>query len=197
MARITKSVAERRQEIIDTARILFSENGFDKTQITDIAKRMNVSQGLVYHYFKSKTEMLYAVIDQVAEQKQLKIDNALNSAEMTARQKLSILLDIKLESDGFTELMPIITSDAGINEYFSKKISSAALPMLQSLIKQGNSDGSWNCNYPDETAMFILRGVSGFFDNSKPLEVDPRKKETLVKILSLALNSLLTKEEDL
>ncbi|MDR1639691.1 MAG: hypothetical protein LBT59_08360, partial [Clostridiales bacterium] len=35
MARVSKPVEERKQEIIDTAKALFIENGFDKTQVAE------------------------------------------------------------------------------------------------------------------------------------------------------------------
>lgn len=189
MARITKKVPERRQEIIDTARALFTENGFNKTQIADISKKMNVAQGLVYHYFKSKTEMLYAVIDEMAEEKQKAIETALNGKESTALQKLTTLLSIKLNSDGFGKLIPSIASDAAIIEYCSNKITASAMPMLLSLIKQGNVDGSWNCEYPKETALFIMRGFSGFFNIMGTSNVESEKKQALMNIIVRVLGS--------
>ncbi|AOT71853.1 TetR/AcrR family transcriptional regulator [Geosporobacter ferrireducens] len=189
MVRVTKTVPERRQEIIDTARVLFTENGFDKTQISDIAKRMNVAQGLVYHYFKSKTEMLYAVIDAMADEKQKAMETALNGTESTALQRLITLLSVKLDSDGFGKLIPSIASDAAIIEYCSNKMTVSAMPTLLSLIKQGNSDGSWNCEYPEETALFILRGSSGFFDIAGASNVKSEKKQALTNIIVRILGS--------
>lgn len=48
----------RRQEIIYTALELFVSKGYAATKITDIAKRANMSRGLMFHYFESK-EKLY------------------------------------------------------------------------------------------------------------------------------------------
>lgn len=48
----------RRQEIIYTALELFVSKGYVATKITDIAKRANMSRGLMFHYFESK-EKLY------------------------------------------------------------------------------------------------------------------------------------------
>lgn len=189
MARITKTVPERRQEIIDTARALFTEYGFDKTQIADISKKMNVAQGLVYHYFKSKTEILYAVIDEMAEEKQKTIETALNGGESTALQRLTTLLNIKMDSDGFGKLVPSIASDAAIIEYCSNKITASAMPMLLSLIKQGNSDGSWNCEYPEETALFIMRGFSGFFNIMGTSNIESEKKQALMNMIVRVLGS--------
>lgn len=183
MARVTKTVEERRQEIIDTAKALFIENGFDKTQISDIAKRMNVAQGLVYHYFKSKTEILYAVFDELAEEKEKEMETVMNGTESTALEKLTMLLNFKMNSDNFGKLMPSISNDVAISEYCSIKKAAVAMPILLSLIKQGNSDGSWNCDYPEETALFILRGLSVFSDSTDDLFVKTEKEEILIHII--------------
>lgn len=48
----------RRQEIIFAALELFVSKGYAATKITDIAKKVNMSTGLLFHYFESK-EKLY------------------------------------------------------------------------------------------------------------------------------------------
>lgn len=197
MARITKTIPERHQEIIDTASMLFIENGYDKTQIADIAKQMNVAQGLIYHYFKSKTELLYAVIDEMAKEKQKMLKTALSSSESTALQKLITLLSFKLDSSSFGKLIPSIASDAAIIEYCSNKMITSTLQVLTMLIKQGNLDGSWKCEHPDATAQFILRGFSGFFDISSSIDDRQDKKQVLLDIIVRVLGESVDKKANL
>lgn len=54
----------RIDEILDTAEPLFAVNGYRKTTISDIAKKMGVAQGMFYYYFKSKEEILEALINR-------------------------------------------------------------------------------------------------------------------------------------
>lgn len=42
---------------------LFAERGFESTTIADIAREAGVAHGLVYHYFRSKDELLHAVFE--------------------------------------------------------------------------------------------------------------------------------------
>ncbi|MFG1499393.1 TetR/AcrR family transcriptional regulator [Halobacteriovorax sp. XZX-3] len=51
-----------RDEIIKNADRLFYEQGFEKTSFTDIAREVQISRGNFYHHFKSKDEILSAVI---------------------------------------------------------------------------------------------------------------------------------------
>jgi AcrR family transcriptional regulator len=48
----------KRELIVDIAIELFAENGFEKTPVSAICERANVSKGLVFHHFKNKDELL-------------------------------------------------------------------------------------------------------------------------------------------
>ena len=53
--------AERRHQLIDIARTLFAQRGYEGTSIEEIAQRANVSKPVVYEHFGGK-EGLYAVV---------------------------------------------------------------------------------------------------------------------------------------
>lgn len=54
--------AQRKEKLIDTALELFSSKGYTGTTVKDIAKEAGATDGLIYHYFTSKEELLYAVL---------------------------------------------------------------------------------------------------------------------------------------
>lgn len=62
--------ARRRTEILNAAMQLFDEQGYGNTSVSQIAAKANISKGLIYHYFKSKLEILKATIDIVEEAKE-------------------------------------------------------------------------------------------------------------------------------
>jgi AcrR family transcriptional regulator len=49
---------DRRRQILDAAIRVFAHQGFHSTRVADIADEAGVAYGLVYHYFKSKDEVL-------------------------------------------------------------------------------------------------------------------------------------------
>lgn len=65
--RIVKEHEERKNEILDTEEILFEEKGYDKCSVNDILNRIGIAKGTFYHYFRSKEELLDAIIDRTAE----------------------------------------------------------------------------------------------------------------------------------
>ena len=48
----------RQEQILKAAWICFTEKGYQATTIRDIAKRINISPGVIYNYFKNKDDML-------------------------------------------------------------------------------------------------------------------------------------------
>lgn len=52
-----------RQRIIEKADELFYQNGFEKTSFSDIASALNISRGNFYYHYKTKDDILQAVIN--------------------------------------------------------------------------------------------------------------------------------------
>ena len=56
-----KNQAEvRREQIIDAALTIFAEKGCGGTSVREIARCVGVTEGLIYHYFASKEELMRA-----------------------------------------------------------------------------------------------------------------------------------------
>jgi len=51
---------ERREQILDAACRVFAEKGFAGTSIRDIAREIGVTEGLLYHYFENKEQLMHA-----------------------------------------------------------------------------------------------------------------------------------------
>jgi len=52
-----------RDQIIDAADLLFYRQGFERTSFAHIAGAVKISRGNFYHHFRTKDEILAAVID--------------------------------------------------------------------------------------------------------------------------------------
>src|SRR5690242_3794770 len=57
-ARSAAAAAEKRRLILDAAVRVFAREGFHTCRVSDIADEAGVAYGLVYHYFKSKDQVL-------------------------------------------------------------------------------------------------------------------------------------------
>jgi AcrR family transcriptional regulator len=58
---------ETRKAIMRAAMTLFSEKGFDKTSIEELAKAAGIGKGTIYGYFQTKTDILHAFCEDELE----------------------------------------------------------------------------------------------------------------------------------
>jgi AcrR family transcriptional regulator len=61
-----KTNALRRQHILEAAAKVFSERGFDRASIRDIATMAGVADGTIYNVFENKDALLMALLDALA-----------------------------------------------------------------------------------------------------------------------------------
>jgi AcrR family transcriptional regulator len=57
-------VALKRKRIVDAARRLFYEKGYERTTLDDIAERLQVTKPFIYSYYKNKNELLHEIAQQ-------------------------------------------------------------------------------------------------------------------------------------
>ena len=63
--RIVKEAAERKNEILDAAEELFAARGYEETSTGDILDRVGIARGTLYYHFRSKEEILDALIGRL------------------------------------------------------------------------------------------------------------------------------------
>jgi AcrR family transcriptional regulator len=61
-------VRDTRRALLDTARELFAENGFQATRTEDVVGRAGLTRGALYHHFRDKEDLFRAVHDEVADE---------------------------------------------------------------------------------------------------------------------------------
>lgn len=57
----------RKQQIINTAKEMFMERGFQSTHIGQVCEKLNIARGTVYQYFSNKKEIVYAILENLQE----------------------------------------------------------------------------------------------------------------------------------
>jgi AcrR family transcriptional regulator len=91
--KITDRKAQRRESIIQTALQLFSTNGFHKTTIPDIARKLGMSVGNLYNYFSSKDMLAQEIIKYTSEVLGEKI-REVNMSDASAKEKIHRIVEI-------------------------------------------------------------------------------------------------------
>ena len=74
MANSVATSAGKRERLVAGAATLFHEQGVHRTTLAEVAERADVPLGNVYYYFKTKDELVSAVLDGYLEQAATLID---------------------------------------------------------------------------------------------------------------------------
>jgi len=74
MPALPQDPASTRASIVEAADVLFYHRGFEKTSFAHIADEIGISRGNFYYHFKSKDEILAAVIQHRATRTQAMLD---------------------------------------------------------------------------------------------------------------------------
>lgn len=90
----------KRSKIISAAVELISENGFEKTSISQIVQKAGVAQGTYYLYFKSKNELVPAIAQLVLDSLMEKISQFPNDFFETLHSFVDNLTEITYEVTG-------------------------------------------------------------------------------------------------
>ncbi|MBF6592227.1 MAG: TetR/AcrR family transcriptional regulator [Ktedonobacterales bacterium] len=164
---------ERRNQLLDTARGLFAAQGVEGTTIKDIADAAGVAQGLLYHYFASKEDLLWAIIAR---------DNPFtdmseimsNAGDRPARE---VLLQASLRAYQIlaerAELFRIVVREfitrPEMRQGF-KMIQAIALGLLTRYLEARIAAGELRPHNPDVTARMLIGAVLAGHLTGRPAE---------------------------
>lgn len=152
---------EKRDIILDAMQQLMTNKDTRLISVSDIAKEAGIGKGSIYYYFKSKEDILNAVIERsyssaIAHGKEL-----LKASHLDALTKMEIIFstcrDSSLElsrqvSGNFLEMQ----QSAFLHQQYIRIMVKHLKPILSDIIKQGTQEGSMSCKAPGEVAEIVL-----------------------------------------
>ncbi|GAB3967203.1 TetR/AcrR family transcriptional regulator [Spirosoma terrae] len=78
-----------RERIVEAARRLFLENGYNNVLVDDIVRDLGISKKTIYNHFAGKSDMLKACIDQFVAEYDRDAEAIINDVDLSLRQKLA------------------------------------------------------------------------------------------------------------
>ena len=170
--RVSKEPEERRQEIIETALELLAEKGYDNTNVQDITDRMNVSPGLCYRYFKSKTE-IFAAASELYAMKAIKQTKVPLNGDISVIEKLQIFIkrvfDFSMSHQAFESRY---NEETDIRAIHLDHVADQWYFLLLPLIEQGTKEGIFHCKDIPATTHFLIYGLVHTFHKRIPAVKD-------------------------
>jgi AcrR family transcriptional regulator len=172
---------ERKSQIINAAEEIFTQKGFDEARMDDIAEGTGLSKGTLYLYFKSKDDLIIAILDRMFQREFKQFEN-LNLDEQSAVDTIWKITDL-LANDilRMLRLIPIVYQFLALafrNRYVQtalKQYLNHYLEILIPIIQRGIDSGEFRQVDARETAIAmgaIMEGTLLLWVYDKSL-IDP------------------------
>lgn len=168
IVRITKDPDVRKGELIMAAEELFRERGFGQTSVSDIVKSVGVAQGTFYYYFKSKGDVLDAVIECYLQNYCLAIEHLLGDDNIDPGQKIEIIARNALCMHRYNrKFVEFLHSEANLvtHQKFMIRSFNVVIPLVAAIVDQGIKAGMFDVRYPAETVEMLVYAF-GYMEDS-------------------------------
>ncbi len=161
--RVFKKHEERKDEIMEAAKELFANKGYEKTSVNDVLKRVGIAKGTFYHYFRSKEELLESMVGKMTDLITGHVRKSIDQPGMNALDKLSRLFTVsggaKVANKKYLNIIgKAIYSES--NLLLRQKLVTRSIriftPILTDIIRQGVEERVFDTEYPEEAAELIM-----------------------------------------
>jgi AcrR family transcriptional regulator len=196
--RIIKEHDERRSEILDTAEKLFHIKGYEKCTVNDILKEVAIAKGTFYYYFKSKQEVLDAIVARYTEIVVNRVAEILETGKLSPEEKLlSAFMSMNVNNQVGSEILEEMhkTENALLHQRTLSQMISALAPALATIVEEGVEKKVWNCRYPLQNMQIFLAATLTLTDEGI-FEQDAASQRNIMAALIGMLEKMLEVPED-
>ncbi len=165
--RIVKNAEERKNEILDAADELFCLKGFDGTSTNDILEKVGIARGGLYHHFKSKEDIMDALIERykvrlLGAAREIAADRSIPVNERIMRAVMAM----NISGGSGREIIKHIhkPQNALMHQKLQKVIISGVTPILAEIIREGIEQGQFSTPFPYECMEMIVAYANIVFD---------------------------------
>lgn len=191
--RIVKEHDVRKSEIIDTAERLFLIYGYSKCSVNQILDEIGIAKGTFYHYFKSKEEVLDAIVQRTADIIGDRAEAIVKERETPSIMKLLkvfMAMNIQEEMD-LTMLNEMHKPENALMHQKSLVAAvDALIPSLEAVVKEGIQAGEFECEYPKPYMKIFLSSAITLMDDGI-FQVPKEEEEELFVALMTLLGKML------
>lgn len=172
MSRIVKKPDIRRKEIMQVSENLFKNQGYMKTSVESIIKEVGIAKGTFYYYFKTKQDILLALVEQTALDMEAHFNSILNQKNLTAIQKFKQMIrgpeKTKMTSSPVMEIIHQ-AENRELQENLNIQSIKRIAPLIHQVLQEGKKEKIFKILPSLESIQVILAGSnfvldSGLFD---------------------------------
>jgi TetR/AcrR family transcriptional regulator, fatty acid metabolism regulator protein len=152
---------DKRRLILDAAVRVFARKGYHTSRVGDIAEEAGVAHGLLYHYFRSKEELLETIFRETWSEL-LDAVRSVEETDETARERLAGIAKILLRSwRRDPDLVRVLVREVTRSSHLQARIDEidAAFSGLERIIARGQKEGEFRADLDPRMAAYVFYGA--------------------------------------
>lgn len=155
----------KRLPIFEAAIKVFSEKGFEKATVDEIAERAGIAKGTIYYNYGSKKNLFLSLIEEGIERLETAVKKEI-ARRNNVRTKLEALITVQLQFfDDYKNYCKVLFSEVwGPDTRWEEKaecIRSGYLSIIKDLIEAGKAEGLIKKELDTDTISSALFGMIG------------------------------------
>ena len=158
----------RRQELLQIAYRLFTEQGYDNTSVDEIIAAAGIAKGTYYYHFPSKEATLEAVIDMMLNE-EIAQAKTIVSAPLPVPQKIAAVIMAFHPKQEEISIANALEAKENIvlHEKLNRRVIEEATPLLAEIVQEGISQALFCCGQvPERVRMLLLMSMQMFDENT-------------------------------
>jgi TetR/AcrR family transcriptional regulator, fatty acid metabolism regulator protein len=158
---LAERTIDRRRDLLDAAVRVFARKGFHASRVGDIAEEAGVAHGLLYHYFRSKEEVLETIFREVWELLAADTDR-IERADVPLREQLRRFARIYLGSWLMTpELVAVLVREIARSPAVGSRVDEVGVIFgsLQRMIASAQERGEVRADCDPRLAAWVVYGA--------------------------------------
>ncbi|MHB8061305.1 MAG: TetR/AcrR family transcriptional regulator [Ruminiclostridium sp.] len=186
--RVVKEAEERKNEILDAADELFGQKGFDGTSTNDILEKVGIARGTLYYHFKSKENIMDALIERynvriLGAAQEIAADKSMPVNERILR----VVMALDISGGNGKEIIEHIhkPQNALMHQKIQKVIINGVTPILAGIIHEGIEQSLFSTPFPYECMEMVVAYTNTVFDDDM---VKMTNEERTTRIQAFAFN---------
>ena len=152
---------DKRRLILDAAVRVFARKGYHTCRVGDIAEEAGVAHGLLYHYFRSKEELLETIFRETWRDV-LDAVRSVEESDETARDRLAGVAKILMRSwRRDPDLVRVLVREVTRSSHLQQRIDEIdqAFAGLERIIARGQEEGEFRTDLNPRMVSYVFYGA--------------------------------------
>jgi len=129
-------IQARRNQILDAAAVVFAEKGFHRTTTKEIARTAGVSEGTIYNYFSTKSDLLIGIMTRLANVEVLD-EELLEALQGDVRDFFVAVFRNRADSmQRGQEMLKAVLPEVMVNPDLSEQFTEQFVKQISTLLEQ-------------------------------------------------------------